>query len=98
METSRIGNSTPLPLSKVDNSDVSKAKQSFLDVLKSTVEETNAAAQKGNEAIQKLYTGEAKNLHEVMIATEQADISIRMLVQMRNKAMEAYNEIMRMQI
>jgi flagellar hook-basal body complex protein FliE len=33
-----------------------------------------------------------------MIAVEQADISLRMLVQMRNKALTAYEEIMRMQI
>jgi flagellar hook-basal body complex protein FliE len=52
----------------------------------------------GDQAIVKLESGEAKHLHEVMIAVEEADISLRMLVQMRNKALSAYEEIMRMQI
>jgi flagellar hook-basal body complex protein FliE len=37
-------------------------------------------------------------MHEVMIAVEEADISMRMLVQLRNKALQAYDDIMRMQI
>ncbi len=50
------------------------------------------------QATKNLQSGDAKHLHEVMIAVEEADISLRMLVQMRNKALTAYEEIMRMQI
>lgn len=38
------------------------------------------------------------DLHDVMIAMEKADISLRLLVQVRNKALDAYQEIMRMQV
>ncbi len=93
-----ITGNTALPLIKADNSEVSIAKSGFSDILNNTIDQVNQADLKGDKAIQELNTGAAKNLHEVMIAVEEADISIRMLVQMRNKALEAYNEIMRMQI
>lgn len=67
-------------------------------MLTNTIKEVNQSQIDGDKAIEKLQTGEAKNLHEVMIAVEQADISLRMLVQMRNKAQQAYEEIMRLQL
>lgn len=67
-------------------------------MLTDTISSVNQSQMDGEKAIEKLQTGEAKNLHEVMLAVEQADISLRMLVQMRNKAQQAYEEIMRMQI
>jgi len=96
-----INGITPLPLSAVkqaDVSDVSKAKSAFGALLTSTLNSVNKSQMAENNAIEKLQTGEAKHLHEVMIAVEEADVSLRMLVQIRNKALTAYEEIMRMQI
>ncbi len=53
---------------------------------------------KADSEIQKLSTGESKNLHEVMLAVEKSGISFQFLTQVRNKAMEAYQEVMRMQV
>ncbi len=92
------GSNIPLILPKTSGAEVAQASQGFGQLLSSTIAEVNKADHNGDMAIKKLHTGEAKNLHEVMIATEEADIAIRMLVQMRNKALEAYNEIMKMQI
>jgi len=86
------------PAKPADSSPVSLSKTGFGDILKSTVEQVNASQITGDRAIEKLQSGEAKHLHEVMIAVEEADVSLRMLVQMRNKALTAYEEIMRMQI
>lgn len=90
--------SMPLALAKTDGKEVSEATSSFGDLLKNTVDEVSRAQHAGDKAIREVQSGSARNLHEVMIATEEADIAIRMLVQMRNKALEAYNEIMRLQI
>lgn len=81
-----------------DTSSVSEATSGFSDVFKNTLEEVNKNHIESEQAINKLNSGEAQNLHDVMIAVEQADLSLRMLVQMRNKALEAYNEIMKMNI
>ncbi len=93
-----LGPLSQSPVKPADTSDVSLAKSAFGDILSSTLNSVNNAQTAGDSAIEKLQTGEAKHLHEVMIAVEEADISLRMLVQMRNKALTAYEEIMRMQI
>ena len=93
-----IGAGASLALRPTDTSAVSTAKSGFGDIMKSTIEQVNMAQNKGNQAIEQLNTGSAESLHEVMIAVEEADISLKMLVQMRNKALQAYEEIMRMQI
>ncbi|MBJ6724742.1 flagellar hook-basal body complex protein FliE [Geomesophilobacter sediminis] len=51
-----------------------------------------------DKSIQDLATGQSKGLHEVMLAVEKANISFQMLTQVRNKAVDAYQEIMRMQV
>jgi flagellar hook-basal body complex protein FliE len=45
-----------------------------------------------------LALGKVQNLHEVMIALEEAKLSFQLLVQVRNRALEAYQEILRMQV
>jgi flagellar hook-basal body complex protein FliE len=87
-----------LPLRAADTSTVSTAKSGFADIIKSTIQQVSQAQNTGAQAIEKLNTGNAESLHEVMLAVEEADISLKMLVQMRNKALSAYDEVMRMQI
>lgn len=88
----------PLTLQQADSHPVAKAESDFSKVIKSTINQVVNAEQHSEKAIEELQSGEAKNLHEVMISVEKADISLKMLVQFRNKALTAYEEIMRMQI
>ena len=59
---------------------------------------TNARILQSEQATERLITGEAENLHQVMIALEKAKLSFDLMVQIRNKALESYQEILRMQI
>ena len=60
--------------------------------------EVNELQQKADQAIQQLV-GEGKgDLQETMVALEKADVSFRLMMQIRNKVLEAYQEIMRMQV
>jgi flagellar hook-basal body complex protein FliE len=79
-------------------SQVAQAEGSFGDILTNLVTQTNEQQQNADQAIQQLHAGGEKNLHEAMIAMEKADISLRYTIQVRNKAIEAYQEIMRMQV
>jgi flagellar hook-basal body complex protein FliE len=92
------GTATSLPLRPADTSAVSTAKSGFADIMKSTIDQVNQAQNAGDRGIEQLNTGNAESLHEVMLAVEEADISLKMLVQMRNKALQAYDDIMRMQL
>ena len=67
-------------------------------MLEQAVGEVNRAQLESDRAIEQLQSGQGKDLHEVMIAMEEADISLRLMVQMRNKMVESYQEIMRMQV
>ncbi|MCD6526681.1 MAG: flagellar hook-basal body complex protein FliE [Desulfuromonas sp.] len=76
----------------------SRPDSGFADLLTKAIDETNDAQLTADKAVTDLSTGKADNLHEVMLSMEEADISMRMLVQMRNKVVEAYQEIIRMQV
>lgn len=70
----------------------------FAELLGEALSRTNQSQLDADQAAIALQSGEAENLHDVMLAMEEADISMRLLVQMRNKVTEAYKEIMNMQV
>lgn len=88
----------PLPLKQADSNPIAKAGSDFSKMLTSTINQVVDAEHQSEKAIAGLHSGKAKNLHEVMIRVEEADISLKMLVQFRNKALQAYEAVMRMQI
>lgn len=88
----------PLPLQPADTNPVAKAKSDFSKVIQSTINQAITSEHQSDQAIADLQSGDANSLHEVMISVEKADISLKMLVQFRNKALQAYEEVMRMQI
>lgn len=85
-------------LSEPKTSPVQNISDKFSAALKSSIAEVNQAQLSADRAAEQVAAGETKNLHEAMIKLEEADISLRMMVQIRNKAVEAYQEIMRMQV
>ena len=72
--------------------------RNFTDVLKHSIEEANVLQNEADHAIQELASGQSKNLHETMILLEKAEISFKLMMQVRNKIVEAYQEIMRMPV
>ncbi len=71
---------------------------SFLETLKSSIAEVNDMQVMADKAAQDFASGSNVSMHEVMIAMEKADLSLRTLASVRNKVVEAYQEIMKMQI
>jgi flagellar hook-basal body complex protein FliE len=71
---------------------------SFAGVLKSSLTEVNQLQQKADAAITALATGDKASLHDTMIAMEQADVSFKLMMQLRNKIVEAYQEIIKIQV
>lgn len=58
----------------------------------------NTSLVQADHEVQQLALGETSNLHEVMIHLEEAKLSFQLLAQVRNHALEAYQEVMRMQV
>jgi flagellar hook-basal body complex protein FliE len=71
---------------------------SFSSYLKNAINEVNQLQKTADKMNQGLATGQVQDLHQVMIASQKSGIALDMALQIRNKAVEAYQEIMRMQI
>jgi flagellar hook-basal body complex protein FliE len=69
----------------------------FQKMLKQSIEEVDGLAKEANHSVQEMIAGKM-DVHQAMVSMEQANISFRLMVQVRNKMMAAYEEIMRMQI
>lgn len=67
----------------------------FLEELVGKVSDMQAQA---DGKIKNMVTGDSRELHEVMMAVEKANISFQFLTQVRNRAVEAYQEVMKMQV
>lgn len=74
------------------------AGKGFAELLNEKLEEINSLQQESDMMIQKFATGEVEDLHQVMLAVERASLTVQLAVQVRNKVIEAYQEVSRMQI
>ncbi len=70
----------------------------FGAVLKDAMKEINQLQNNADQAISKVELENSGSIHEAMIALEKADISFRAMIQVRNKLIDAYQEVMRMQV
>jgi flagellar hook-basal body complex protein FliE len=73
-----------------------EAQQSFSTALKDAISNVNAQQLQSDSLTNKLINGGDVDLHEVMIASQKASITLNATMEIRNKAVEAYQEIMRM--
>jgi len=78
--------------------DPGKPQGAFGDMLKQAVTEINQLQNNADKAITSVQLGQSGSIHEAMIALEKADLSFRAMMQVRNKILEAYQEVMRMQV
>ena len=68
----------------------------FADMLANSIEGVNSLLQQADQKETALVTGKSENLHDAMIAVEKADTAMKMMIQFRNKAIDAYQEVLRM--
>ncbi|MFL0246781.1 flagellar hook-basal body complex protein FliE [Candidatus Clostridium stratigraminis] len=81
--------------SKVTNNDTSN---SFFDMLKSKLDEVNNQQIDAENTTQAFIEGDNTDIHNVMLSTEEAKMSLELAVQVRNKIVDAYQELNRMQL
>lgn len=81
-------------LSKTTNEN--KDNLSFKSMFSNALENYVEAESKVDEDVHKLSVGESDALHNLMINTQKAEVSLDLVIQLRNKALDTYNEIMRM--
>jgi len=74
------------------------AEKSFRSALSDAIDEINKLQLKADEAISRVQLGSTGSIHEAIISIEKAGISFQTMMQVRNKILDAYQEIMRMQV
>jgi|ADKJ01.1.fsa_nt_gi flagellar hook-basal body complex protein FliE len=93
----RIEGLNGLPL-KLDVEKREESKTSFSDLLQNFIKDVNNDLINAKNIEQDLSLGKIQNIQDAMYQIEKADISFRLLTEIRNKALESYQEIMRMQV
>jgi flagellar hook-basal body complex protein FliE len=93
----RIEGLNGLPL-KLDVEKKEEGKTSFSDLLQNFIKDVNNDLINAKNIEQDLSLGKIQNIQDAMYQIEKADISFRLLTEIRNKALESYQEIMRMQV
>ena len=70
----------------------------FSNALKDAVERVDASQKAADGQVEAFIAGEQENLHEVVIAMNEAQLSFQLMTQVRNRLLETYQELMRMQV
>ena len=93
--------SSALPLKNTATSNqtsVASTQKSFASFLKESINSVNQAQNESDNLTNKLARGEDVDLSQVMIASQKANITMQATLEIRNKAVEAYQEMMRMSV
>ncbi len=72
--------------------------QQFKDLLNNKITDVNNLQVEADKLVRDFVTGNTDNVHEVLVAINEADLSFRLMMEVRNKLVEAYKEVMRMQV
>lgn len=83
---------------RLANKMLKETNTSFGETLSQAVKNVHLLQTEASEAVQRMVVGEETDLHNVMVAAEKAKTSFDLLMEIRNKTIDAYREIMRMQV
>jgi len=75
-----------------------KPESSFSKALLKSIQKVNDLQKQADKSIEELATGEERDIAQTMIAVEKANVSFQLMTQIRNRIVEAYQEVMRMQV
>lgn len=87
---------SPLSLvNEVSKTEKSEGGSDFFSVLQASLNEVNEMQVKGDKALSDIATGQVKDLHNAAISIDKAEVSMKMMLEVRNKALNAYKEILK---
>ncbi len=70
----------------------------FADMVKGLVTEANQEQLKSQDGVRQLIAGETDSIHDVVLTTSRADLAFRLMMEIRNRLVASYQEVMRMQV
>ncbi len=97
-ETNQIISSTPGVYAPKTKTPGPSPKEDFATYLREALGDVNELQQKADQSIRQLVGENKGDLQDTLVALEKADLSFRLMMQVRNKILDAYQEILRMQL
>src|SRR5262245_12083462 len=97
-EIKNLGNIGPAQLQRPLSAFESSGGRTFSDFLGDMVRDVNAKQATANQAVEGVLNGDNVPLHQAMLSVEEASVSFQLMVEVRNKLLDSYQELMRMQI
>lgn len=89
----------PVTVQPVEQSDsTSTPSLSFSDQVKNAIDHVNTLQSHADDLVEQVASGNPENAHQAVIAMQQSSMALDFTMQVRNKVLDAYQEIMRMQI
>ena len=70
----------------------------FADMVKGLITETTQEQLKSQDGVRQLIAGETESIHDVVLTTSRADLAFRLMMEIRNRLIASYQEVMRMQV
>lgn len=92
------GPPAPRPATTTADAAESTRGAGFADLLGDALRRVNESQLAAQQAMERVSTGEAENLHDAIVAVQTADLALRLTAQVTQRAVAAYQEIARMQI
>ena len=98
--TSIVGaiNTAFLPAPSNQIAEANAGSRTFSDMVSHGIADVNSQLLTSQVDLQALATGDVQNLHQIMMRLEESRVSFQLLVQVRNRLLESYQEVMKMQI
>src|ERR1700687_782400 len=93
---SSLGPLTPLPVMPLDMG--SKSAGGFSSILTDAMQKVEGLGNDATESVENFLSGEGDDLHKTIMTTQRADLAMELFLQVRNKVVSAYQEVMRMQV
>jgi flagellar hook-basal body complex protein FliE len=85
-------------LGGISSAGASSGGSAFQSVLTNAISTVQGFQNNADKSVNDFLSGEGEELHKVALATQQADLSLQLFMQVRNKVVTAYNQVMQMQV
>ncbi len=96
--TLNLSNIPPVRLIQPDSlAPTTEKTGAFRDVLSAAIDQVESSRSDANQSVEKFLSGEGDDLHSTILASQRAELEFQMFMQVRNKVVAAYQEIMKMQ-
>ncbi|HCJ12452.1 MAG: flagellar hook-basal body complex protein FliE [Verrucomicrobia bacterium GWF2_51_19] len=98
-KTADVGNALAKPISiEVNTADVKQKAPSIGSLFDDLIHSVDDKSKESSEALKQAFSGQSSNLHQTMIAMQESEVAFTLMLEVRNKLVEGFQELMKMSV